>query len=49
MAQVLLEGLSNMNGTVYAKKVGFEFSEEGMASEGMCGSSRKVSRREGLF
>ena len=35
MTQVLLEGLSDVNGIIYATSVGFEFSEEGMESEGV--------------
>ena len=49
MAQVLLEGLSNINGIVDAIRVWFEFSEEGMASEGVQGSSRMVFGREGFL
>ena len=43
MAQVLLEELSDVNGIVDAIRVGFEFSEEGMESEGVWDSSMMVS------
>ena len=45
MDQVLLEELSDVNGIVDAIRVGFEFTEEGMESEGVQGSSRMVSGR----
>ena len=49
MAQVLLDGLSDVNGIIDATRVGVEFSEEGMESEGVWGSRRMVSGREELL
>lgn len=51
MAQVLLEGLSDVNGIVDATRVGVEFSEEGMASEEVwrMASGREELLWEGVF
>ena len=49
MAQVLLEGLSDVNGIVYATGVGVEFIEEGVISEWVWGLSKMVSRTEELL